>query len=130
MSETDVMHEIMVEATRLGHRLLRNNVGKAVNLNRDGTARWTAYGVGGKGSSDLQGFTRVWMYPWDNVNGAIASPRRLVPVATYIETKYAKGPKRKEQERFIDGMLQFGCIAGFCFSVADYHKLIGFTETI
>lgn len=114
--ETDVQAEIMVEATRLGHRLERNNVGVAKNLNDDGTTRYTRYGVGGKGGSDLVGWTQVAVNEYKDV---------FLPVYTAVECKRLKGKKLAEQIKRIEGLKRHGCIAGFCFSVEDYRKLIG-----
>jgi hypothetical protein len=120
MSETDIQRDIMVVATECGHRLMRNNVGKAKNLNRDGSVRYTAFGVGGKGSGDLIGWTQVRY-----VSGhGYGSSEVLVPVYTMVETKAEDGRHRREQERKIQGVLDARGIAGFCHSVADYLALL------
>lgn len=121
MSETDVMQEIMIEATRLGHRLHRNNVGMALFADARGNVQAVKYGVGGKGGSDLIGFTRKLYF--DDARYAVE-----VPVFTVVETKAARGRKREKQQQFIDYVLAAGGVAGFCYSVKDYHKLIGYSE--
>lgn len=119
--ETDVMHDIMIEATRLGHRLMRNNTGIATYRDREGnTTGKVKYGVGGTGAGDLIGWT----------------VRNYVPVFTMIETKNARStPKenkaardrREKQQQKIDMVRAAGGVAGFCESVEDYHRLIGYT---
>jgi hypothetical protein len=117
MSETDVMHEIMVEATRLGHRLMRHNTGVATHFNKRGefTGK-VAYGLFGSGGGDLVGWTRI------------VAGTRAVPVFTMIETKKPGGSthkrRREQQQQKIDAVKAAGGIAGFCFSVEDYRKLI------
>lgn len=119
MREIDIQADIICEATRLGHRLERNNVGVATNLNDDGTLRYTRYGVGGKGASDLVGWTQVTHGVWGHA--------KTFPVYTAVECKKLKGKKLKKQIERIDGLRKHGCIAGFCFSVEDYRKLVGAT---
>lgn len=118
------MHEIMVAATERGHRLMRNNIGMAV-YKKGGETYTVKYGVGGKGGSDLIGWTLRAVYGYQELKTGKIITLTMLPIFTVIETKFARGAKRKEQERFIDGVLRAGGIAGFCFSVEDYLKLIG-----
>jgi hypothetical protein len=122
MSETDVMHDIMIEATRLGHRLLRNNVGVATYKDEEGNITGkVAYGVGGTGSGDLVGWTKRGYV-------TILGKPVTVPVFTMIETKKPKGKTAKkrlaEQQRKIAGVLAAGGVAGFCDTVEAYRELV------
>jgi hypothetical protein len=129
MSETDVMHDIMIEATRLGHRLLRNNVGVATYKDEEGNVTGkVAYGVGGVGAGDLVGWTqRTFWVSALPIEGA-ALVMKTIPVFTMIETKKPKGKTAKkrlaEQTRKIEAVKQAGGIAGFCDSVAAYRELV------
>lgn len=118
MSETDFMVDVQVEATRLGHRLMRNNTGMALFADTHGNVHAVKYGVGGKGGSDLIGFTKKLYF-------TISREAVEVPVFTVVETKARRGRKRKEQEDFIAFVKESGGIAGFCFSMSDYHQLVG-----
>lgn len=120
--ESEVMRDIMCEATRLGHRLLRNNVGVATYRDEEGNVTGkVAYGVGGTGSGDLVGWTKRG---YITVLGAQVS----VPVFTMIETKKPKGKTAKkrleDQTKKINAVLAAGGIAGFCDSVEAYRALI------
>jgi hypothetical protein len=96
------MREVQMEATRLGHRLLRNNVGKY----QDREGRWVAYGVGGNGGSDLIGWTR---------DGRFAA----------VEVKTPTGRVTAEQQAFIDAVNRAGGKAGVARSVEDVKRLLG-----
>lgn len=129
------MRDIMVEATARGHRLMRNNIGRATYVDNDGSITGVVpYGVGGKGGSDLIGWTarrihdHAMLSTWRDRTLITSDATYPIPVFTVVETKYAKGKKRKEQERFIEGVKRAGGIAGFCFSVDDYLRLIGELE--
>lgn len=118
--ETDVQAAIMVEATKRGHRLMRNNVGVARNLNNDGSVRYTKFGVGGKGAGDLVGWTRKRVF--------IGRLYATLAVYTMVECKRPKGAReRAKQEQKLQAVRDAGGIAGFCRSVEDYVKLIGET---
>ena len=111
MSESDLYGALMIEATRLGHRLFRNNIGVA-RYQRGGSKFAVPYGVGGPGGSDLIGWTSV----------------RNVAILTAIECKSPKKKPTKEQQAFLAAVRNAGGIAGVVESIADYHKLIGHTE--
>ena len=99
MSEADIMRLIQMEASKVGARLWRNNVGTAMTKN----GSFITFGLC-VGSSDLIG---------------IYKGRFLA-----VEVK-AKGKKpTKEQINFIDFINKFGGIAGVCYSVEDFLKLI------
>ena len=50
--ETDVMNAVQMEASKMGHRLLRNNIGAYEYA----PGKWVHYGVGGQNWPDLIGF--------------------------------------------------------------------------
>lgn len=119
VSEADIQAEIMIEATRLGHRLFRNQIGVA-KYRRSGREWTVPYGVGGVGGADLIGWTNR---PRGQFPGAW--PQKVQAFFTAIECKSLKGAKRAEQQKFIDAVIAAGGIAGFCRSVDDYKKLVG-----
>lgn len=57
MSEGQVLADIMMAASEAGHRLLRNNVGRA-KYSRNGKTTYVPYGVGGTDAPDLVGWSR------------------------------------------------------------------------
>lgn len=126
MSEYDLYSEIICEATRLGHRLFRNNVGRAKYKSASGDNYTVPYGVAGAGGSDVVGWTML---------DYAAEEHCWVPVFTAIEVKPLgwKPPREgtkaykhyEDQKRFIDAVNAAGGIAGFVRSVAEYRALIG-----
>jgi VRR-NUC domain len=103
MSEADIMRLIQMEASKVGARLWRNNVGTAMTKN----GSFITFGLC-VGSSDLIG---------------IYKGRFLA-----VEVK-AKGKKpTPEQINFVDFINKFGGIAGVCYSVEDFLKLIEFID--
>lgn len=99
ISEADVMRLIQMEASKIGARLWRNNVGTAETKN----GSFIRFGLC-VGSSDLIG---------------IYKGRFLA-----IEVK-AKGKKpTEEQTNFVNFVNKFGGIAGVCYSVEDFLNLI------
>jgi hypothetical protein len=136
MSETDVMRAIMIEATKRGHRLMRNNVGFATYRDEDGNVTGKVkYGVGGVGAGDLVGWTlrrihdHAVLTDWNNGKLITSDATYPIPVFTMIETKTPTGKTAKkrlaEQNRKIDAVRAAGGIAGFCNSVEAYLRLIG-----
>lgn len=103
----------MAEATRLGHRLFRNNTGVAAYF-RGGREYRVPYGIGGKGGSDLIGFT-----------SRSFGEGIYMPIFTVVEGKGRKTTTREGQDEFIEMVRRFGGIAGKVKSVSDYRKLIG-----
>ena len=124
--EVDLYSELLVEATRLGNRLFRNNIGMAKYTSDSGHVYTVPYGVGGKGGGDLIGWTI-------KSRGIVPNPA----IFTAIEVKnpdeaIRKKRNKKEREReeqqkkFLQAVRDAGGIAGVVQSVADYHALIGF----
>ena len=86
--ETAVQNRIMVALCEAGCVVFRRNVG--LFYTQDGRM----ISIGQTGESDLQG-------------------HRADGKCFYIETKTLTGPKRKEQEQFVEAMRKSGAIAGF-----------------
>lgn len=111
--EAPVLKNTMLEASRLGHRLFRNNRGTFYT--KDG--RITTAGLIADGASDLIGPVQITITP-EMVGKTIA-------VFAAVETKRTgwKGPKTKtenSQANFIDFINRIG---GFAFFLDDEKNL-------
>ncbi len=107
MTETDIMHQIMLDVSAAGNLIFRGNVGK-VKL-RDG--RWFDTGLP-KGFSDLFGADK---------------DGRLF----FIEVKVPGGRVRDEQKRFITAMRKRGLKAGIAHDSKEALEIInGHSERI
>lgn len=91
--EVDLYGELLVEATRLGNRLFRNNVGRARYRDAQGQQYTVPYGVGGPGGSDFVGWKSVVVTP-EMVGTTIAQ-------FTACEVKSRKGKLTPAQENFL-----------------------------
>lgn len=129
----DLVKETILEASKLGSRLFRNNVGlgwighpvihvtKPIKLNlKPGdcvvrNARALHAGIC-EGSSDAIGFTPV-LITQEMVG-------KTLPIFTAVESKTGKGKLSKIQSDFIDMVLAFGGIAGVARSREDLRDLI------
>jgi len=124
MSEQQEQRLVQREATLRGHRLFRNNTGKAwvgkvVKRTKELiTLQHYRRFHGGLcvGSPDLVGWTVVTITP-DMVG-------RRIGVFTGVEMKGKRGKARPEQEKFIEIASSFGCFCGVCRSIEDYAELI------
>ena len=96
MTEAEIMRDIQLEATKLGHRLWRNNVGTAKT--HDG--RWIKFGLC-VGSSDLIGLTK---------DGRFLA----------VEVKGPKGKPTKEQTAFVEQINSMGGIGFVANSVESF----------
>ncbi len=103
MIEADLMRLIQVHASKLGARLLRNNVGALQN--KEGT--WIRYGLG-VGTADLVG--------WLTVDGAA--------LFLAVEVKSESGRVSPEQTNFINAVRAAGGRAGIARSVQDAEDII------
>jgi hypothetical protein len=110
-SETSIMRNIMMTASRLGNRLFRNNNG--LFYSRIGMPTYCGLGPG---SSDLIGFTRMTITP-EMVGKHIA-------VFTATEVKTLKGKEQQNQEAFREMVLNNGGIAFVARSADEYIKNI------
>lgn len=128
----DLVQETIIEASKLGARLYRNNVGlgwvgkviritKEIKLNlRPGdmvirNARALHAGLC-EGSSDAIGFTPV-LITQEHVG-------KTLPIFTSVESKTGKGQLSEIQDNFIKMVLGFGGIAGVARSKQDLIDLI------
>ncbi len=120
MPESDLYSELILEATRLGHRLFRNNRGVGNYKRRDGSQGFVKFGLA-EGASDLVGYTTA-------IYDTTGEPE-TVAIFTAIEVKRHGARTDKEllakQQRFVEAVKAAGGIAGFVESVQDYRKLVG-----
>lgn len=128
----DLVQETIIEASKLGARLFRNNVGlgwigkiiritKEIKLNlRPGdmvirNARALHAGLC-EGSSDAVGFVPI-LITQEMVG-------KIVPIFASIESKTGKGQLSEKQENWINMVLEFGGIAGVARNLDDLRDLI------
>jgi hypothetical protein len=97
--EGDLMGKVMLGATKLGHRLWRNNRGVA--FTKSGHA--VAYGVGPNGASDLIGLSSIVVTP-DMVGTRLA-------VFTAVEAKTGQLVPDSNQRAFLSTVRLLGGIA-------------------
>lgn len=100
MTEADLMRLIQIEATILGHRLFRNNVGVA----RTDNGSVIRFGLC-VGSSDLIGWTREGRF-------------------LAVEVKTTTGRVRPEQAQFVAAVTEAGGVAGIVRSVKEFRLLV------
>lgn len=100
MSETNLLQQIRLEASKHGCYLSRNNSGSLQA--KDG--RWVKFGLFNPGGADLIGIYKG----------------RFIA----IEAKTPTGRIRPEQTAFIYFVIKNGGIAGICRSVEDFKKLL------
>lgn len=142
MSEQSAIKKILLKATRLGHRIFRNNTAKGwagksykftrhqvINVEPGDVIVKKGYPIEAglvKGSSDLIGWTNVIVT--DQMVGS------ALPVFTAIEVKYGSTRTTKDQMIFIDNIKNMNGIAGIVYNEEDYTKelelwLKNFTST-
>lgn len=100
MTETDLMHAVMLAVTEAGCQIFRTNVGKV----RTPDGRFFDTGLP-KGHSDLYGF---------RPDGQIF----------YIETKLHPRKPTKEQRQFILAMIGKGAAAGVAYTVEEAMQIV------
>lgn len=103
MTETELMHRVMLAVQERGNQIFRTNVGKV----RTPDGRYFDTGLP-KGHSDLYGF---------RPDGQIF----------YIETKLHPRKPTKEQRQFILAMIAKGAAAGVAYSVEEALKIVEWT---
>ena len=131
MSETELYNVLIVEATRLGHRLFRNSVGRArYRSAKTGDVFTVPYGVGGVGGSDLIGWTVIRYEYWLHDENDNPTPKTIITSCkfTAIEVKRPGKKPTAEQLKFLEAVRAAGGLAGVVTSLADYHELIGHRE--
>lgn len=127
-AESKILRETIVMASRLGHRLFRQNTGKGWighvirrKKNEITICNPRRFISGVKGMSDLIGWTSITVTP-DMVG-------RTVAIYTAIETKSDRGRATKEQQAYIDTVLRAGGIAALVKKGEDYRNAIdGFND--
>lgn len=112
MSETPLLNRLRLLASSLGCFLSRNNIG----MLRDTNGTCVRYGCFSPGGSDLLGYTPI-IITQEMVGKKIA-------VFTAVEVKTATGILRKEQDLFINAVIQAGGIAGVARNEEDLTALI------
>ena len=103
MTETELMHRVMLAVQEHGNQIFRTNVGKV----RTPDGRYFDTGLP-KGHCDLYGF---------RPDGQIC----------YIETKLHPRKPTKEQCQFILAMIAKGAAAGVAYSVEEALKIVEWT---
>ena len=111
MSESEILKECKLAATKCGARLFRNNCGVAVYQ----SGHRVKYGLC-TGSSDLIGWTPRVIQP-DDVG-------RLVAVFTAIETKQPGKRPTAAQQNFIERVLEAGGIAAVATNCEDVEQVL------
>ena len=99
MSEAEIMRDIQVAVSKMGHRVFRNNIGVC----QDGRGNYIRYGVCNPGGSDLLGWTR---------DGRFLA----------IEVKGPRGRLTKEQDSFLDAVKLAGGIGICAHSVEEVEE--------
>lgn len=99
-SEANIQQLIRLALAEAGHVVFRNNIGGY----KSPSGRWVDYGVGGKGGSDLMGWTK---------DGKFLA----------VEVKTATGRIRPEQETFIAAVKRAGGRAGVARSPEDALRI-------
>lgn len=117
---------------RPGLCLFRNNTGAAFPTGADGKTRCVRYGLA-KGSSDIVGWKRVWV--WDNLGNQriiaqfVAIEVKDVKDHIPLKPKSASGLKKlvhwQEQERFLQAVRGDGGIGHFAWSFEEALAILG-----
>lgn len=128
-SEKAIQNQVLLEASRLGARVFRNNVGSAwmgdAVRHADGTvvikhARRVVFGIPGEGGADLLGW-----YPY------VVKPQdvgRQVALFTALEIKKIDGRVTPEQRQFLEIVAAAGGIAGVVRNPLELRELFSKTE--
>ena len=112
MSETDILHAVMIRLSQAGAKIFRNNQGVAVYP--DGSR--VRYGIANPGGSDLIGWVPVTITP-DMVGQQIA-------VFVAAEVKTPRGRANPKQRRFLDAVAAAGGFAAILRSEDDAARLV------
>lgn len=123
VSEKELQSLLMIEASRLGSRVFRNNTGQAwvgkvvARHDKDIVLRNARPFHAGlcKGSSDLIGWTSL------NIHQGLVGKR--LALFTAIEVKSARGRLSKEQDNFLSVVETSGGLAIVARSLGDLEQL-------
>lgn len=110
--ESELMNQLMLEASQRGNRLWRNNQGRY----QDKHGTWITYGVCNPGGSDLIGFTRRLILP-EHVGSTVA-------VFTAVEAKTGRLKPTADQDNFIRMVVQKGGIADWGTDAATLLEIM------
>lgn len=122
MNETELVRQIILEASKRGHRIWRQNTGQGwigksrVNGSTVIIENARPFQAGFPGLSDAGGYVMVEITP-DMVG-------RKLPICAQVEVKTATGRVSEAQKKFIDHIKSVGGIAGVVRSVKDLEELI------
>lgn len=116
VSETSIMHEIMVRLSQASCRVFRNNVGVAKYRDAHGKTHRVRYGLF-PGSHDLIGWTTIVIGP-EHVGCKVA-------VFTSVEAKTKRGRLTVPQRIFLKAVQEAGGIAGEARSADEAEELVG-----
>lgn len=106
MTETELIRLLLLESSRLGITLFRNNVGKLPDAN----GRWVQYGLA-VGSPDLVGWLPVTITP-EHVG-------RTLAVFVGVEVKQHHGQPSPAQRAFLAALQRAGARCGVVRRVED-----------
>ena len=110
--ESALLSAIMIIASKMGHRLFRNNIG----LYQDRVGNWVRYGVANPGGSDLIGWTSL-VITQEMVGKKVA-------VFTAVEGKTGKLKATKEQLAFLQAVRDAGGFGILARDSEDYSGVL------
>lgn len=96
MSESKLIKKLIIEASKQGDRLFRNNCGAY----QDDTGRWIRYGVASPGGSDLIGWRSVIITP-----GMVG---KKIAIFSALEVKMGHTKVTDNQQAFVDTVNKAG----------------------
>jgi hypothetical protein len=129
--EVDLYGELLCEATRLGNRLFRNNIGMAKYTSESGHVYTVPYDLIGwtirATKVSIRDSIRTYTYPQNMAVFTaieVKSPNEL----TRKKRNKKEREREEQQKKFLEAVRASGGIAGVVQSIADYHQLIGHKE--
>lgn len=108
-NEAPLMRKMQMKASEIGARLFRNTIGFC-----ECRGRKIRYGVGGKGGSDLLGWTPITITP--------QMVGRTIAVFVAVEVKDGS-PTTKEQMQFLQAVIRAGGVGLIANSTAGLDVL-------
>lgn len=117
MTESALYKSLPIAATKLNHRVWRNEIGAAKYKNKSGDVYHVPYGIPGPGGSDMIGYTLLQITP-DMIG-------KKLPIFSAFECKWKRKRATADQQKFLNHILSVGGIAGTVWDDRDYQKLVG-----
>jgi hypothetical protein len=114
MSETDVLAELRLEASRLGLALWRNNSGAA----RDMHGRLLRFGLGNESAA----LWKIWKS--SDLVGVGPGGRLVAIEAKDWGWTWTGNAHERAQWSFMQNVMQLGGIAGFCTCAGDLRRML------